>query len=421
MTPQDRAAQYTIRPEIRQRIDAGHQAILDELKPTKAQLDRGLELHYNSFVADAQGNISPTSPHAFKSDRMAAHLGEAKAGRSPAELGEVHRRCRTFESAFDPQWIEESRALYAIAGVDLGLEDVAHPNENTFETALEHVTRCNFTYDQRDDLIHAASVGSIQRGRKEGKPCSIWHLAGVGCFAEADDPLRNLDLFFGLGVRMFQMTYIQANTLCCSWLQGDDTGLTPLGERVVKRLNELGGMVDLAHCGDRSAMEIIETSDEPVLISHTGCRSVHDDTTNETYLNAVLAQAYAQGVPRPKTTGSRNVSDGIMKAVADKGGIVALYVMHQLLGTGPASFETWFRHLEHAIDVVGIDHVAIGTDYSFFPSWEAHALDWTNWPYFTVGLVCKGLSDDDIQKVVGLNYLGHIERVMAKRPWGEFA
>jgi len=418
--PEDRARGYSIRPQIWERIAAGHRAILDELKPTKKQIDHGLELHYSSYVADVQGNVSPTSPMTLQCDRTAAHLAQIKGSGDSGRLKEIHRKCRTFESAFDPQWIEESRALYAIAGVHLGLEDVAHPDENTFEQALEHVTRCNFVYDQRDNLIHVASVRDIERGRDENKPCSVWHLAGVGCYAEAEDPVRNLDLFFGLGVRMFQLTYIQDNTLCCSWLQGDDTGLTPTGRQVVQRLNELGGMVDLAHCGDRSAADIIEASREPVLVSHTGCRTVYDDASNEKYLSAILAQAYAQGVPRPAKTGSRNASDEIMKAVAAEGGIVAFCAIDYVLGPDPESFSTWFRHVEHAVNAVGIDHVAIGTDRTFFPTWKPGPLDWTNWPYWTVGLVCRGLSDEEIRKIIGLNYLRHVERALDKRPWGEF-
>ena len=426
-TPLERASTYRMRQATLDRIQAGHQTILDELKPSRAQIDRGLELHYNSFVADVQGNVSPTSTMGLQGDRLAAEIQRARGelgeqGLAPKEVAErvaeTHRKRRTFESAFDPQWIEESRALYAIAGVHLGLEDVAHPNENTFETALEHIARSHLVYDRRDDLIRVAGVEDIRRGCREDKPCSIFHLAGVGCYAEADDPLAALDFLYALGVRMFQLTYIQDNALCCSWLQGNDTGLTPLGAKAVRRMNELGAMVDLAHCGRRSAMDIIEASTEPVLISHTGCKAVYDDASNSGYLEAVLAQAYAQGVARPDKTGSRNADDEVLSAVAKRGGLAAFYTIGYVLGTGPESFDTWYRHLEHAIEVGGIDHVAIGTDRTFFPTWKPSPLDWTNWPYLSVGLVCRGLSDEDIRKVIGGNYLRHVERVLDKRPWG---
>ena len=135
------------------------------------------------------------------------------------------------------------------------------------------MSRINFAHEQRDDLIRVAKPADIERGIRSGTPSEMYHLAGVGCFAETPDPLRNLDLFYALGVRMSQLTYIQANGLCSSYLQERDTGLTPLGRQVVRRMNELGIMVDLAHSGERSSYDMIEASTEPVLLSHTGCRA----------------------------------------------------------------------------------------------------------------------------------------------------
>jgi microsomal dipeptidase-like Zn-dependent dipeptidase len=353
--------------------------------------------------------VSLTYPGGLIGDRLAA-------------AGDLDRqKAMTFQAAHDRQWIEESRALYEIAGVHLASEDVAHPNDNTFKKALELLARSTLAYDQRPDLDRVINWATIEVGRREGRPCVVQHLAAVGCFADAEDPLYNLDLFYAFGVRMSQLTYIQKNPLCCSWLQHDDTGLTDLGRRVVHRMNELGILVDLAHCGHRTSHDVIEASREPPSISHTGCKAIYDDATNETYLNAVFAQPYARGVPRPDKTGSRHVADDTLRALAAKGGMAAFYAIHYMLDSqGSRTFGAWYRHLEHAIEVAGIDHVGIGTDLTFFPSWPPSALDWTNWPYWTVGLVCRGLSDDEIRKVIGGNYLSHVRRVLDKRPWGEF-
>ena len=407
--PIERAARHPLRPKIRKRIQAGHQVLLDELKPTKAQIDRGLQLHYDSFVGDAQGSVSVTYAGGLISDRMSVIPGKDRL------------KAKTFESAYEKQWIEESRALYDIAGVTLASEDVAHPEDNNFQKALRLLARSSFVYDRRDDLLRVTGFDTIERGRRENLPCVVQHMAATGAFADAEDPLATLDLFFALGVRSSQLTYIQKNALCCSWLQHDDTGLTELGKRVVHRMNELGIMVDLAHCGHRTALEVIKASREPVLISHTACKAVYDDATNQAYLNAVLAQPYARGVSRPDKTGSRHVADEALRALAKKGGVAAFYVIYYMLSKeGDRSFNAWYRHLEHAIEVAGIDHVAIGTDLTFFPSWPPSSLDWTNWPYWTVGLVCKGLSDEEIRKIIGGNYLRYCKQVLSKRPWGPF-
>ena len=429
IAPLERARDYCVRHGTLDRIRAGHQVILDELKPTNAQIERGLELHYNSFVADVQGSVQMSSTHGIVGDRLRQYLEPNRNELSQQDLdpddfnrrlGAIHFKRKTFESAFDEQWIEESRALYAIAGVDLGVSDVAGPEENTYEAALDRLSRINFVYDRRDDLMRVTKFVDIERGRRSGKPGVMFHLAGVGCFAETSDPLRNLDLFYALGVRMSQLTYIQANGLCSSYLQERDSGLTPLGTQVVRRMNELGIMVDLAHSGEQSSYDIIAASTEPVMLSHTGCRAVYDDSTNRGYLEKVFQQPYARGATPPTRPVSRNADDAMLKAVAAKGGLVAIYSIDYVLGTGPESFHTWYRHLEHAIKVAGIDHVGVGTDRTFFPGWQPAALDWTNWPYWTVGLVCRGHSDDEIQKIIGGNYLRFAQQVLDKRPWGAF-
>ncbi len=406
-SPLERAKQFPLRPKIRERIQAGHRAILDELRPTPAQLDRGLELHYESFVADMQGNVSVTYAGGLVGDRLASDrtLNREKA--------------RTFESAYDPQWIQESRALYAISGVRLASEDVAHPGENDFDSALRLLARSNYVYERRPDLVRVSGWDDVEQARREGKVSVLAHLAAVGCFAEVANPLANLDLFYALGVRMSQLTYIQKNKLCCSWFQDEDTGLTDLGRRAVRRMNELGVMVDLAHCGPRSALEAVEASAEPVVLSHTGCQAVFDDRSNDTYIRAVLAQPYARGVARPRKTSSRNAANELLRAVAAKGGLVGLFVIHYMLEKSPPSFAGGYRHVEHALEVAGIDHVAVGSDFGFLPTWKPSALDWANWPYWTVGLVCRGLTDEQIRKVIGGNILRYAKLVLDKRPWGE--
>jgi len=427
MNPLEIAGKFKVRKATLDRVKAGHEAFLAEMKPSRTELQRGLELHYSSYVADAQGGITPNAVSGIRGDRLERELervrrelerDEADERRRGKLLQEFHRRCKAFESAFDAQWIEEARALAAVAGVHLAEEDVAHPNENTFEAALDHLARSNFVYDRRDDLIRVSGVSDIRRGRSEGKTCFILHLAGVGCFAEADDPIRNLDIFYALGVRMSQLTYIQDNALCSSWLQERDKGLTPMGRKVVRRMNELGIMVDIAHCGPRSSLDVIETSTEPVLISHTGCAAIYDDNGNTMYIERVLAQDYAKGVKRPARTAGRNASDEVLRALARKGGVAAIYTIDYVLGTGPESFNTWADHVTHAVEVAGIDHVAVGSDRTFFPGWRPGPLDWTNWPYWTVGLACRGFTDDEIRKIIGGNYRRYAEQVLDKRPWG---
>lgn len=376
-------------------MEAGRQIILEELKPNPAQLRRGLDLHFNSYVADPVITmIGDRLREDLAQSRRSLEAEGLEGDELEEQVRERWRRLKAFESAFDPQWRQDYLGLYRLTGLDLAIEDVAHPPENTFRRALKHLARCQYLYESEQDVVKVSRFEDILRARDEGKPALIYHLAGVGAFAEADRPLENLDLLYALGVRATQLTYRQQNLLCSSDQQRNDTGLTPLGRRVVRRLNELGVMIHLAHAGQRTALEVIETSEAPVYNAHVACEAIYD----------------------------RN---HYLRSLARKGGLAAVYVWPgQLSERESTSFDDFARHLEHAIRVAGIDHVAIGTDLTFLPHPTAsgihkpHAMDWTNWPYFTVGLVCRGFSDSDIRKILGENFLGFARRVMDRKPWG---
>jgi membrane dipeptidase len=108
---------------------------------------------------------------------------------------------------------------------------------------------------------------------------------------------------------------------------------------MVSRMNELGIAVDLGHCGTQTCLDAIAVSKKPVLITHTGCRAVFQHP--------------------------RNKPDEVLRLTAEKGGVVGIFLM-PFLGT-PTTKDLVLKHLEHAIEICGIDHVGIGTDQSIAP------------------------------------------------------
>jgi membrane dipeptidase len=106
-------------------------------------------------------------------------------------------------------------------------------------------------------------------------------------------------------------------------------------------MNELGIAVDLGHCGMQTSSDAIAVSRKPVLISHTGCRAVYDH-------------------PRNKT-------DAVLKACAERGGVVGIYLMPFVGGQGAPTTEQVMKHIDYAVRVCGIDHVGIGSDQSITP------------------------------------------------------
>ena len=148
--------------------------------------------------------------------------------------------------------------------------------------------------------------------------------------------LARLKLFHGLGVRIVQPTYNRRNVIGDGCLETANGGLSTLGHELIAEMNRLNILLDLSHAGVRTIAEGIAASAKPMAISHTGCRDLVD-------------------VPR-------NVYDRELKALANKGGVAGIYFMPFLRKAGQPHAEDVIRHLEHAVNVCGEDHVGIGTD-----------------------------------------------------------
>lgn len=153
--------------------------------------------------------------------------------------------------------------------------------------------------------------------------------------------LSAIEVFHQVGVRVVQLTYNGRNLVGDGCLEPGNAGLSAFGRQVVDRLNELGEIVDLSHCGKRTTAEGIAASKAPVGITHTGC-------------NAVARH------PRSK-------DDEELRAMAEKGGVVGIYLMPFLSpGRVPTTADV-IAHVEHALRVAGEDHVGIGSDLSITP------------------------------------------------------
>jgi membrane dipeptidase len=148
--------------------------------------------------------------------------------------------------------------------------------------------------------------------------------------------LTRLATFYDLGVRISQPTYNRRNLMGDGCLEAADGGLSRLGRDLIAQMNRLHMLLDLSHAGPRTIAEGIAASTAPMAITHTGCRALVD-------------------VPR-------NTSDDSLKALADRGGVAGIYFMPFLRASGQPHADDLIRHLEHAVNVCGEDHVGLGTD-----------------------------------------------------------
>ena len=151
-----------------------------------------------------------------------------------------------------------------------------------------------------------------------------------------EDDLDRLEALQQLGIRVIQPTYNRRNLLGDGCMEPADAGLSRAGKEAIERMNTLDILVDLSHCGRQTAADAIAVSNRPVSFTHTGCYALAEH-------------------PRHRT-------DDEMKAVADTGGVIGIYIMPYLAkGKQPTAADV-IAHIEHALDVVGEDHVSIGTD-----------------------------------------------------------
>jgi membrane dipeptidase len=210
--------------------------------------------------------------------------------------------------------------------------------------AFEKITRDIAKWDRQiddnpDTLRRVRLPGDIVSAKAEGNTGLIYGLQDGVSF---EDDLGRLDALHQLGIRIIQPTYNRRNLLGDGCMEPSDAGLSRAGVKAVERMNELGILVDLSHCGRRTAADAIATSSRPVSFTHTGC--------------SALAKH-----PRHRT-------DKEMKAVAKTGGVIGIYIMpYMAKGRQPTAADV-IAHIEHAIDVAGEDHVSMGTDGSISPT-----------------------------------------------------
>ena len=186
------------------------------------------------------------------------------------------------------------------------------------------------------ELLKVLSTEDIRRAKAERKIGLIFGFQNAAMTGERAD---RVDLFADLGLRVIQLTYNGPNRWGGGSLAPGDPGLTAFGHDVIERLNAKRVIVDLAHSGRRMCLDAARASKQPIAITHTGCRALTD-------------------LPRNKT-------DEELRLVASNGGFVGIYFMPFLTTGRNATREDVMRHIEHAIQICGEDHVGIGTDGSF--------------------------------------------------------
>ena len=211
--------------------------------------------------------------------------------------------------------------------------------DKDYDTTIRNIAFWNAQIAAHADALLLVRTSADIAEAKRSKRLGI--IFGFQDATPIAEDLERVETFGELGVRVFQLTYNRRNLVGDGCVEPGNAGVSKFGQAFIERLNESKFLIDLSHGGERTTREAIAASKVPVAISHTGC--------------AALA-------PLP-----RNKTDAELKMLADKGGVVGIYLMPFLRSAGQPTAEDLVRHIEHAVGVCGEDHVGIGTDGTISP------------------------------------------------------
>lgn len=393
--------------QINDQIKDAYQIALNALKPNKTQLEHGLALHRNSVVVDCYG-FMPRA--AVDGQRITAAIEDQASALEIQDMQEDMSMSRFVDH--DRERVEFMNAWKA-SGVTCVIQNAGEEG-NEVHRLLKRLSRFTYTTDMLRDFVGKAVLpDDIVKAKKENRHCLYFTGNGVPMpqdWVSVEEELRYIRMFFQLGIRMMHLTYNRRNMIGDGCGEQTDGGLSDFGRAVVKEMNRVGVIVDIAHSGWQTSLEAAQISERPMVASHTTAAALHHHI--------------------------RAKPDQVIRAIADTDGYVGICCIPRFLGKS-GDIAAMINHIDYVAKKFGVDHVAIGTDIAYTSQyaaeenskiisyrrprirWEAlwppddfvetatmrQSMAWTNWPLFTVGLVQKGYSDEEIQKILGGNTL----------------
>lgn len=284
--------------------------------------------------------------------------------------------------------------------------------ENCRET-LSNIGRWNRHFEQHADLIIPARTGAdVERAKAENKTGIVF---GFQNCSPIEDDIDLIQTFHDLGVRFMQLSYNNQSLLATGCYESEDPGITRFGKQAIREMNRVGLVVDMSHSAERSTLEAIETSERPIAITHAN--------------------------PHAWAPALRNKSDIVLKSLAESGGMLglSLYPFH-LKDHSRCRIEDFCQMVARTAELMGIDNIGIGSDLcqghddsvvtwmrtgrwskeidygegsktdAGWPDpvpWFGSNLDFNN---VASGLLDVGLSDADVNKIMGENWLNFFKR-----------
>ncbi len=358
------------------------------------------QLHRDSIVIDTYGKLYLEDFQKGQVDAIVHGIGVEEIFRSDAREGII-----------DPPEVGKNICDNLFEGADEVKRVLQRVDEILQQSVYRHPDAVELAL-QSSDVKRIAGAGKV----------AVIPMLNAGWI---DNDLAVLRMYHRMGIRVFALTHIAAfDWVDSSGELNPKTGLSDFGRDVVRECNRMGMLVDVSHASDQAFWDTIRTSSKPIIATHSGCRAL----------------CYVQ----------RNLTDEMLRALADNGGVVSIFTVPSYLDTKALNdmmksrflpdyterdlrlarqysdpweiaaamrntldshsyteeidlppIDAFLDHIDHAVQVAGIDHVAVSSDNEPVEDLE----DRSQWPNLTRGLVKRGYGDRDIRKILGENFL----------------
>ncbi len=308
--------------------------------------------------------------------------------------------------------------------------DARYGTGTAFQRALQLIGAVRALADTNPEVELATTADEVRAAAGRGH---IAALMGVEGGHAIESSLEKLDSLYRLGVRYMTLTWNNGN----DWA-GSSTdprrhgGLTAFGRRVVQRMNELGMLVDVSHVSDATFRDVLATTTRPVIASHSSCRALshHPRNLTDDQLRAIAQNGGVVGInfyPVFLDDHFRDQYEELRRRLSPEIDSIraryrgrpgeSAFEVDKFVGQHAASLDVptidrLVDHIEHAVQVMGIDHVGLGSDFDGISVLPAPMKDATSLPDLVRALTARGYSDADVRKILGENFL----RVLSSGP-----
>ncbi|MDD3839272.1 MAG: dipeptidase [Clostridia bacterium] len=240
--------------------------------------------------------------------------------------------------------------------------------------------------ENNNSISIARSYDDIKNAQPEEKIVAILSIEGGEAIG---NDIRLLHDFYNLGVREIGLTWNYKNQIACGVYEHNlDNGLSSFGKSVIKEMNDLGMIIDVSHMAERSFWDVLDCSNTPVIASHSNSKKICDNI--------------------------RNLSDSQIQGIASKKGLIGINFFPLFLNNSKeANIYDIINHIEYICSLVGVDHVAIGSDFDGIDLLPSGIKDYSSMSVLIDTMLKMNYNEQNIKKIFYQNYMRILKQIIS--------